>query len=241
MPRKAGTHLFLEVLEALGMKCHSLLDADAVTQLERPIPKVSQHGGSPCADFAIANVPPPRTYQAECQTGQSKIILCIRDPRAVFLSTLNFLDNRHPLPSPNWHAVQFFRMALGNAFKTRDELAAALLDPTWLPDNPYDVGLQFSRCRLLYHHPGVLKIRYEDLVNAAAQGGDAPLKIICNYLGLPMPADGAQLLRKVVGSPTSTKNKASANRWKLELSGYVLHAFMERYGRLVEEFGYPVD
>lgn len=240
VPRKAGTHLLQAVLQALGMRCYSLLDADAVTGATRLVPRLPRYGRGRTPGFVLANVPPPRSYQGACEAGRTKIVLGIRDPRAVFLSTLDFLDNHRRLPSPNWHPVQFFRTALGNAFSTREELAAALLDPTWLPDNPYDVGAQFARCRLLYHHPGVLKVRYETLVHAAANGDDAPLRPVCDYLGLQMPADGVHALQRVVGGSTATRNQALADRWKTELPPAARQVFMDRYRALVAEFGYPV-
>lgn len=238
VPRKAGTHLLRALCEALGMRCHSLLTADAATGA---VPRISSRESRQGLVFALANVPPPRSYEGECEAGRTKIVLGIRDPRAVFLSTVDFLDHRVPLPSPDWHPVQFYRTALSKACATREHLARALLDPTWLPGNPFDVGTQFARCRLLYHHPRVLTIRYEDLVNAAAVGTDSPLRIACDYLGLTPPTDGACLLQKVIGSSTATKNKGVPDRWRTELPPEILNAFMDRYRGIVEEFGYPVD
>lgn len=238
VPRKAGTHLFKAVLERLGMRCRSLLIPDAATG---PVPRISEREARRTPTFVLANVPPPRSYEGECEAGRSKIVLGIRDPRAVFLSTLDFLDHRQPLPSPNWQPVQFYRTALAKACTTREELANALLDPDWLPGNPFDVGSQFARCRLLYHHPKVLKMRYEDLVDGAAKGDHTTLRLACDYLGVQVPADTSCILREVLGSPTATKNKGLADRWKTELPPTVLNAFMERYRTLVAEFGYPVD
>lgn len=238
VPRKAGTHLFKAVLESLGLRSYSLLTADAVTG---PVPLIAKRDAHCPSTFALANVPPPRSYEGECEAGRTKIVLGIRDPRAVFLSTLDFLDHRQPLPSPNWHPVQFYRTALAKACGTREELASALLDPQWFPGNPFDVGAQFARCRLLYHHPNVLKMRYEEMVDGAANGDHTALRLACDYLGVSIPDNISCILQNSVKSPSATKNKGLAVRWKTELSPTILNAFMERYHPLVAEFGYSVD
>lgn len=239
--RKAGTHLVKPVLEAMGLECRSVLDADAVRGTLRPIPPTDCREGIRKRSFALANVPPPRTLQGECEAGRAKIILGIRDPRAVFLSTLDFLDWRVPMPSPEWHAVGFYRSALRQAYATRDDLARALLDGRILPDNPYDIGMQFARNRLLYHHPKVLTLRYEALVEAGVRMDDAPIRQIAEYLDIGLDRLPANILKASLASPSATKHRAIADRWKEELTPAIREAFVKRHGGLVEEFGYAPD
>jgi len=116
-----------------------------------------------------------------------------------------------------------------------------LTDWTQLPENPYYVGAQFDRWRLLYHYTNVFKLRYKDILAAADTGDGALLGHICNFLGISVPADAVKFAQGIVGSSTATKNKGVADRWKTELSPTILKNFMDRYGSLVAEFGYPVD
>ena len=93
----------------------------------------------------------------------------------------------------------------------------------------------------MYHHPRVFKFRYEEILAAADRGDGTMLGDVCNYLGILTPADAAKFVQGIVGSSTATKNKGVADRWKTELSPTILKNFMDRYGSLVAEFGYPVD
>lgn len=137
--RKAGTHLFKAVFEEMGFKCLSLQCPDAISRTVESIPPSDCRPSSRRRSFVLANTPPPRTFQGECEAGRARIIIGIRDPRAVFLSTLDFLDWRVPLPSPDWYPVAFLRSSLRHIYSSRLDLARGLLRGEALPDSPYDI------------------------------------------------------------------------------------------------------
>ncbi len=231
--KKSGTHLVRNVLGELGLACIDRLDyagAEAVAPTAVP-------GGS----FVLSHRLPPQKWRGQCQAGSAKIIMSLRDPRAVFLSLLDFYDWTRPLSAPGMHTVEFRRESCRHAYRDREELGLALLEDELLDDDPFTPWLNFRKSRTLYYHPGVLKLRYEEL--AAANGGsdpscDHPISRVCTYLGLAAPQDPAATLQKAVHASSPTMNVGVPDRWRTALSPHLLSAFMARHGELVREFGY---
>jgi hypothetical protein len=242
--KKSGTHLLRLTLEQLGMTCIDRLDY-AACEFQKPTPESTD-------TFVLSHRLPSRRWRGRCNAGDAKIIMNIRDPRAVYLSLLDFYDWRRPLSAtglhtvefPGMHAVEFRREAYRFAFKDRETLGLALLQDELLDDDPFTPWLSFRRARTLFHHPSVLKIRYEDFFSTGGRRGPTGENVtlrICRYLDGPAPADPEQLVARVVGAPTLTRNVALPDRWRTELSPRLLRAFMDRHGDLVREFGYPED
>ena len=231
--KKSGTHLVRNVLGQLGLNCIDQLDyADAEAIAPAAVP-----GGS----FVLSHRLPPRQWRDRCQTGEATIIMNLRDPRAVFLSLLDFYDWSRPLSASGMHTVEFRREACRHAYQDREALGLALLEDELLDDDPYTPWLNFRKSRTLYHHPGVLKLRYEDL--AAATGGpgiaaDHPVSRVCTYLGLAAPQDPVAVLHQAVHASSPTMNIGVPDRWRTGLTPQLLGAFMARHGDLVREFGY---
>jgi hypothetical protein len=118
--KKSGTYLLRNVLEQLGIDCIDRLDYTTP-----PIPEPF----SPNPDaFVLSHELPSRPWRASCQSGNAKIIMSLRDPRAVFLSLLDFYDWNRPLSAKEMHTVEFRREACRSAFKDREALGLALLE-----------------------------------------------------------------------------------------------------------------
>jgi hypothetical protein len=168
--------------------------------------------------------------------------MSIRDPRAVFLSLIDFYDWRVPLPDPEWWRIEFRRQSYREAYSTRDMLARALLEHELLDDDPYSPWLNYRQSRTLFHNPTVLKIRYEDFFaesEASQPIGQSFVSRVCCYLDKPVPANSAEILNRTLESYTPTRNAGLPSRWRNELSPALLEAFMQKHGDLVREFGYP--
>lgn len=194
--------------------------------------------------FVLSHRLPARRWRGRCHAGDAKIIMNLRDPRAVYLSLLDFYDWACPLSAKGMHTVEFRREACRAAFKNREALGMALLEDELLDDDPFTPWLNFRRARTLFYHPGVLKIRYEDFFSTkqSPEHGDenVPLRI-CRYLRKPIPDAPERLMKQALGAPSITKNVARPERWRTELSPHLLRAFMDKHGDLVKEFGYPED
>jgi len=230
--KKSGTHLLKSLLENLGIRCINRLDYTAEAL-------VCLHTGE-ANTFVLSHKLPSRRWRGSCQQGQARIIMNLRDPRAVFLSLLDFYDWSRPLSHGGMHTVEFRRVACRAAFKDREALGFALLEDELIDDDPFTPWLNFRRSRTLFHSPSVLKVRYEDFF-AATEGEESLVPRICLYLGMQVPENHEALLKKAFDVPSPTKNVAIHDRWRTELPPNLLKAFMAKHGDLVQEFGYPLE
>jgi hypothetical protein len=238
-PRKAGTHLISAVLVDLGLRCLSHVATEDEKTPTSAALSTDCSSSSRRRSFVLSHHAPRRVFAGLLQEGKAHCILNIRDPRAIFLACLDYLDWRVPLPSPNWHGVQFYRESLKAFFGTREALAWALLDcdPVF-KNGPYDLEFQLGKLLIWHGHPGVLKVRYEDLVAGEKADGSCPVDDICRYVGLPRAVESASMLSRLTRGTSPSKNVGASDRWKAILPPALLDAFMARHGRLVASFGY---
>lgn len=233
--KKSGSHLIRNVLRELNLRCIDCLAPGSAARIDPP-----QHSCAPAA-FVLSLERPSIVWRGNCQQGKAKIIFNIRDPRAVFLSLLDFYDWSVPLGTAGLHTVEFRRAACRNAFKSREELAMALIDDEELDDDPYTPWINFRRSRALLHNPNVLKIRFEELAVApdtARSGEEHPVARICDYLGLERPLHLAQVTGRALSADSITKNVGDPERWRRSLSPEIVAAFMAKHGDIVREYGY---
>lgn len=234
--KKSGSHLIRNVLRELNLRCIDCLAPGSAAQIDPP-----RHAGAPAA-FVLSLERPSIVWRGNCQQGKAKIIFNLRDPRAVFLSLLDFYDWNVPLGTVGLHTVEFRRAACRNAFKSREELAMALIDDEELDDDPYTPWLNFRRSRALLHNPSVLKVRFEELAatpDAGPHDEEHPVARICDYLGLEPQPNPEEVIRKAVGVGSITKHVGDPDRWRQGLSPAIVAAFMAKHGDIVREYGYP--
>lgn len=232
--KKSGTHLIRNVLVELGQACINCLTFGAAGGV---VPSAE-----PTGSFVLSLERPSQPWRASCQQGGARLIFNLRDPRAVFLSLLDFYDWTLPLRTPELHTVEFRRASCRESFKSREELGFALLEDETLDDDPFTPWLNLHRSRALYHHPGILKVRFEELAsstNSTWHGEDHPVLRICRHLGLQVPEQPHEVVRRAVSSGSITKNVGNADRWRTALPKPLLDAFMAKHGDIVRELGYP--
>jgi hypothetical protein len=231
--KKSGSHLLGNILKGLGLDClYCMSTGSAASILPDPKAKTS---------FVLSLERPSIRWRGQCQNGAAKIIFNLRDPRAVFLSLIDFYDWEIPLSSSGLHTVEFRRAACRASFKNREELAFALIEDEKLDDDPFSPWINFRSSRALYHNPMVLKVRYEEIARGATAFESAqshPVAKICDYLGIECPAEPWKLAERGISENSITRNVGDPERWRRELSPDLLAAFMERHGDLVHEFGY---
>jgi len=228
--KKSGSHLLRNVLQELGLECVDCLSPGTAAEISP--------GDKARSSFVLSLERPSIYWRGSCQRGGVKIIFNLRDPRAVFLSLIDFYDWRIPLSGAGLPTVEFRRAACRAMFKSRDELAMDQIAVELLDDDPSTPLANFRRSRTLYHNPNVLKIRYEELCAGTAEPAAHPVARICNYLGIESSAESREVVQRAVSADSLTKNVGDPNRWKRELSPVLLAAFMEKNGDLVREFGY---
>lgn len=231
--KKSGTHFLRNVLLQMGLPVRLALDYACTP------PEVAVDSAFP--GVVLTHTPPSREWRGRCHAGTATILMHLRDPRAVFLSLLDFYDWTRPLSATGMHTVEFRRESCRAAFADREALGRALLEDEAIDDDPFTPWLALRRGRTLFHNPRVLKLRYEDLAAAAGRtdaGDDHPVVRLARHLALPIPAHAHLVLSRALGAPSLTMNVGDADRWRRELSPSLLAAFMERHGDLVREFGY---
>lgn len=234
--KKSGTHLLRNVLVQMGLPVRESLDY-AGTPPDAPIDSASD-------GVILTHSPPSREWRGRCHAGTATILMHLRDPRAIFLSLLDFYDWNRPLSATGMHTVEFRRESCREAFVDREALGHALIEDEAIDDDPFTPWLALRRARTLYHNPRVLKVRYEELASAAGRtdGDDThPVVRLARHLSMPVPAQPHVVLARAMGSPSLTMNVGTADRWRSEISPALLAAFMQRHGDLVREFGYGAD
>lgn len=233
--KKSGSHLIRNVLRELGLTCIDCLRPGSSSRIQPPDAPVAPRG------FVLSLERPSLPWRGSCQQGRGKIIFNLRDPRAVFLSLLDFYDWNVPLASPGLHTVEFRRAACRAAFRDREQLGMALIHDEQLDDDPFTPWLNFRRSRALYHNPNAFKVRFEKLaagVNENSATGDHPVIKICEYLGIACPSDPGDVVRRAIDAESITKNVGDSERWRTGLSRPLLETFMAKHGDIVREYGY---
>lgn len=228
---KAGTHLVLRALSGLGLP-RAADDLDRLVRRRRGAPerrgdialsRFRDVSGAPAT--ASVSAPPAlvgkvlgacgvghfgqvhAAWSAEleelvCDVGM-RLVLGVRDPRATLLSTAEWLvdeEGEHPL-----------REALKDA--TLDERVEFMLDPSIRPQFPQVSFVeQFRKIALWRHTPGVLIVRYEDLV--LEEGRRATLAGLAEHLGIwALDDEIAQIAGSLLGA-TRTLRHGQINRWR---------------------------
>lgn len=231
--KKSGTHLLRNVLVQMGLPVREALDY-ACTPADAAL--------SPAGDgIVLTHTPPSREWRGRCHAGTAAILMHLRDPRAIFLSLLDFYDWNRPLSTPGMHTVEFRRESCRAAFPDREALGRALLEDEAIDDDPFTPWLALRGARTLYHSPRVLKVRYEELLAASGRtdvDDSHPVVRLASHLSAPVPTHPHAVLSRAGGAPSPTMNVGDPDRWRRDLSPTLLAAFMARHGDLVREFGY---
>jgi hypothetical protein len=225
---KSGSHLLKNVLNALGYETFFIPGAPNLESAKHAPANayLSTVHRLPCDDVRCA-----------CARGEVKIVLNVRDPRDIFLSTIDYFDWTRKETA--FEHVNFYRTAYRYAFKDRHELALAILNSRTLGDYPYTLQNQFESCLVLYFHPSVLAVKYEALLPAPCDSRSTQeTKRICDYLEIDYPPAIESIAINAVARGSRTFNVAKTQRWKTELEPELLEMFMEKHGHVVRALGY---
>ena len=129
--KKSGSHLIRNVLREVGLTSIDCLSPGTTSRVQPPSSPVVP------ASFVLSLEKPSISWRGSCQQGRCKIIFNLRDPRAVFLSLLDFYDWNVPLSSSGLHSVEFRRAACRAEFKDREQLGMALIEDDKLNDDQF--------------------------------------------------------------------------------------------------------
>jgi hypothetical protein len=235
---KSGTHLVLRLVEELGYH-RRFFEPPLLEDVERDaadvfLAKMEKDAAYFLHECPIAGFRRPilehwRAYD------DPKFIFNYRDPRAVLLSQVNYLRQQHRrgsfsgtpyhlLFSDVLQAQSTEREALDVALQCMgDYLTASFLGSVWM-----------------LHHPRVLALRYERLVGARG-GGRAEDQIedvssTLRHLGLRGDADA--IAARLFDPSQATFHRGSAEAWRDVYTPAQLGLFEQRYGHLLDIYGY---
>ena len=166
-----------------------------------------------------------------------KMVLIIRDPRAVALSHAGWVPTREYLPS-----YEFYRN------KTADErLALAITGFRVEPDGPLELGLRrrFEHLLPWMAHPLVYTTRFEWLAGPQS-GGDQEvqqreLRNIATHVGLSVTQERLMRVAEGLYGGTMTFRKGRIDRWREEFKEEHKSLIKAEMGDLIVRLGYERD
>lgn len=230
---KSGSHLLQNLMKEMGFRrvyrSESLQMDDLALASGR--------------SFFRSHVPPPNGIRNLCLGGDAKIVLSMRDPRDVALSTLDYFDpNRKETAFPH---VNFIRASIRSMNLSRIELMRRILDRQVLGDYPYQIEKQFIDAVPFYFSPNVHVVRFENLLpsgeNRSLDGAIVEGKELVTYLDYPYLQEETvndQLMRRALDSKSATRNRGQPFRWKTEGDRDLVNLIENRLAWAIELFGY---
>lgn len=230
--QKSGTHLINRVMEEAGFqgigvgKDCKLSDLHKLKDME----------------YLWSHFTPSDEFQMALEEGNRSvgIIFNFRDPRDVLVSWFHWL---HPDNEKVMHSHQSYMKKVYSHF-TDDELIEILIKNDKFREVEYNPIEQFRWSRVLYFHPGVLNIRFEDLVGPSGGGSDEKqletIKSIFEYLGVD-GVDLQEISGKIFDEGSPTFRRGIIGSYKDSLSIEQLKLFHRLHGDVIKQYGYEFD
>ncbi len=240
---KTGTHLIGELLKALGYKMYGPTNPDGFGELLTPEIQetlaTAPHLLPPdtCLVYhtlELASIPNELALQWH-RTGIPAILFNYRDPRDVICSYVRFLTRDTHGKSFLATPTQLAHSAILSSIEDQDErLMHAICDTT------FPAHHAFESSTWLLHHPMVLNVTFERLVGAAGGGSDeVQLEQIAAIMEhVKIRDDPARYAGKIFRRDTPVFSRGQIGAWRHELKPQHLEAFNERFGHLLEPYGY---
>jgi hypothetical protein len=236
---KAGTHLVLRLVEEIGYHRCFFEPAD-LEAVERDTAEVFLEHMEPNAAYFLHECPVNgfrRTILEHWRAhGDPKFIYNYRDPRAVLLSQVNYLRQRHRRVSFSGTPYHLLFSDVLQAQPTeRDALDVALqCMGDYLTES-------FLGSVWMLHHPQVLKLRYERLVGERGGGrADHQLEEVASVLRhLGLAGDPRAIAARLYDPSQATFHRGSSEAWREVYTPAQLQLFERRYGHLLDIYGYP--
>lgn len=169
------------------------------------------------------------------ETGAPPVILNYRDPRDALVSLINFVEGRTSQGFGNFYERRVFSAILKSKPTMHEKIDYALRDPY------FTAATEFEKAIWLLHHPRVCKVRYEDLIGPSG-GGDRKEQVkaverILEHLGA-QDRDAGEIADRIYNPDSWSFHRGRTGDWKEAFSEDNLARFKERYGEVLEQYGY---
>lgn len=167
-------------------------------------------------------------------TGAPPLVFNYRDPRDTVVSMINFLEGRTRAGYGNFYEADIFSAILASKPTWEEKIDYALQDPTFLGQN------EFERAIWLLNHPKVCKVRYEDLAGEQAGGSRArqvdAVDRVLRHLNADLDAEA--VADRIYNPDSWSFYRGRTGGWRERFTARNLAHFTERYGGLLEQYGY---
>lgn len=239
---KSGTHLASRLVEGLGYRLEWRLHHE-VEPLEAErrggtMPDAIPYGRALVVHRMSAARMSPRFY-ADWSSGSVQMLLNVRDPRDVLLSSLDYLLHKREaaLPFPGLYVLMDVVQRIEGRDRQLDFLlgedAVSMLGPL----HPMTV---FRDMRYLALHPRCPVVRYEELAGPRG-GGNAVQQLesvaaVLERFGIDR--NPRQLAERLYDPAAKMFNRGRIGRWRDELSEEQLRRFERAYGDVLAAYGY---
>jgi hypothetical protein len=227
--QKCGTHLIKNVFDQIGLEGVGV-------------------GRATLADFERLNdnqylwshFAPTDAVQMELENENTdlRIVFNFRDPRDVLVSWFNWMHPEAPRVMHKHHA--YMKKVYAN-FSDAELMDIFIRNDKFRLDE-YNPLEHFRLSRVLYFHPSVLNIRFEELVGSGGGGNDdrqrKTVQDILEYLGV-FKASGEVENIFDVNSPTFRSGRIGG--YKNVLTADQIRLVNELHGSLIKQYGYTPD
>lgn len=227
---KSGSHLLKNVLSLLGLERSEYdgpdVDIDIAEDEAKKGKWVSTVHSVPNADILEA-----------CEDGEVNIILHIRDPRDMFVSTLDWFDWRKELTC--FDHINEYRRLLNDTYRGDFDLMANHMLIGTLSDwcgiqQFYD---QFTTYDDLSNRKNVHITKYEDFM-----GCSPTLSGLVDYLDIKEKDEYVHrhICAEAKKMKSRTFNKGEVGRWRKEFDPWFYADFLKEYGEYIVTMGYEL-
>ncbi|WP_329145008.1 hypothetical protein OIU91_10325 [Streptomyces sp. NBC_01456] len=170
-----------------------------------------------------------------CDTGEPPVILNYRDPRDALVSLINFVEGKTAKGFGNFYERKIFNAILPTKATMPEKIDYALRDP-YFPGRS-----EFEKSLWLLNHPGVCKVRYEDLAGPQG-GGDSTLQVqaverVLKHVGATQ-YDAEGIASRIYNTDSWSFHKGRIGKWREAFSEENTRLFQEIYGDILEQYGY---
>jgi hypothetical protein len=230
--QKSGTHLINKVMEGANFWGRSVGKGCTMSDFR----ELKDN------EYLWSHFAPSDELQMALEEGNRSvyIIFNFRDPRDVLVSWFHWM---HPTNQNIMHSHQRYMQKVYSHF-TDDELVDIFIKNDKFREVEYNPIEQFRWSRVLYFHPRVLKIRFEDLVGSRGGGSDEKqletIKNIFGYLGVA-GVNFQKITDNIFDEGSPTFRKGMIGGYKESLSKEQLKLFHKLHGDVIEQYGYELD
>lgn len=227
--QKSGTHLIQNVMKEVGFEGIGV-GKNA---------KMTDFNGLKDNQFLWSHFVPSDEIQMALEKGDEPvyIIFNFRDPRDVLVSWFYWL---HPNSDKNMHLHQDYMKKVYGYF-TDDELINIFIRNDKFREVEYNPIEHFRLSRVLYFHPKVLNVRFEDIVGSNGGGSDdlqkKTIENIFNYLKIKN-IDIDKIAKNSFDKTSKTFRKGKIGSYKKVLSPMQIKLFDELHGDIIKQYGY---